>query len=222
MNPTVWFLTGNEGKLNEAESHLSKLGYIVKQLVVDDDQLFEPQASNLEVVAMSKITQALNHLPQEFTERDMILVEDAGLFISALDGFPGVYSSYVHSTIGNLGIIRLLNHLKTADPVSSANLRSARFIAVAALWRAGEVIIGEGICPGHIADKPVDGNGFGFDPIFVPYDLDDELTPLSPGNYGSHSTHGKTFGAVDFSVKQKFSHRRRALENLFSQLPSAS
>ena len=37
----------------------------------------------------------------------MILVEDAGLFVSALDGFPGVYSSYVHSTIGNLGIIRL-------------------------------------------------------------------------------------------------------------------
>ena len=151
----------------------------------------------------------------------MILVEDAGLFISALDGFPGVYSSYVHSTIGNAGIIRLLHHLTTEDPVSSASLRAAKFIAVAALWRDGEVILGEGVCPGHIALQTMEGNGFGFDPIFIPYDLDENLEPLSPGNYGTHSTHGKTFGAVEFEVKHKFSHRTKALQNLFNQLPSA-
>ena len=151
----------------------------------------------------------------------MILVEDAGLFVSALDGFPGVYSSYVYSTIGNLGIIRLLSHLETEDPVSSANLRAAQFKAVAVMWRDGEIIVGEGICPGHIATEPMEGNGFGFDPIFIPYDLDAEFQPLEAGTYGEHSTHGKTFGAVDVEVKGKFSHRSRALKNLFSQLPSA-
>ena len=50
----------------------------------------------------------------------MILVEDAGLFVSALDGFPE-YIHHMYSTIGNLGIIRLLSHLETEDPVSSAN-----------------------------------------------------------------------------------------------------
>ena len=221
MSPTIWFLTGNAGKLAEADNHLTKLGYSVRQFIVDEDQLFEPQATSLEVVAESKINQALSHLPDEFKEGDMILVEDAGLFVSALDGFPGVYSSYVHSTIGNLGIIRLLNHLETEDPVSSASLRSAQFRAVAALWRNDQIIIGEGVCPGHIATETMDGNGFGFDPIFIPYDIDANFQPLSAGNYGEHSTHGKTFGAVDLEVKNKFSHRSRALQNLFSQLPSA-
>lgn len=221
MSPTVWFLTGNAGKLVEATEHLSHLGYVVKQLVVEGNQLYEPQAETLEIVAKSKISQALQHLPDEFAKDDMILVEDAGLFVSALDGFPGIYSSYVHSTIGNLGIIRLLNHLETEDTVSSASLRAAHFKAVAAIWRDGEILIGEGICPGHIALEPMGGSGFGFDPIFIPYDLDKEFQPLSAGNYGEHSTHGKTFGGVDLATKIKFSHRTRALQNLFNQLPSA-
>lgn len=221
MNPTVWFLTGNSGKLVEADNHLNKLGYTVRQLIVEKDQLYEPQAATLEIVAKSKINQALDHLPVEFNAGDMILVEDAGLFVSALDGFPGVYSSYAHSTIGNLGIIRLLNHLETEDPVSSASLRAAHFKAVAVIWHNGEIIVGEGICPGHIAVELMEGNGFGFDPIFIPYDLDADLQPLDAGSYGEHSTHGKTFGAVELEVKNKFSHRSRALQNLFSQLPSA-
>ena len=221
MGPTVWFLTSNTGKLSEANNLLTKLGYKVKQLIVESDQLYEPQAATLEIVAESKINQALNHLPSEFNDGDMIMVEDAGLFISALDGFPGVYSSYVHSTIGNPGIIRLLSHLETEDPVSSANLRAAHFKAVAVIWHNGEIMVGEGICPGHIAVEPMNGNGFGFDPIFIPYDLDADLQPLSAGNYGEHSTHGKTFGAVDLAVKNKFSHRSKALKNLFNQLPSA-
>ena len=222
MSPTVWFLTGNAGKLAEVDNHLNKLGFSVRQLVVENDQLYEPQAATLEIVAESKINQAIEYLPEEFDDGDMILVEDAGLFVSALDGFPGVYSSYVHSTIGNLGIIRLLNHLETEDPVSSANLRAAQFRAVAAIWRNGEIIFGEGICPGHIATEPMEGSGFGFDPIFIPYDLDVDLEPLKPGTYGEYSTHGKTFGAVDVELKSKFSHRNRALKNLFVQLPSAS
>ena len=221
MGPTVWFLTGNTGKLVEATTHLSHLGYVVKQLVVEGNQLYEPQAETLEIVAKSKISQALQHLPEVFAKDDMILVEDAGLFVSALDGFPGIYSSYVYSTIGNSGIIRLLNHLETEDTVSSASLRAAHFKAVAAIWRDGEILIGEGICPGHIALEPMEGAGFGFDPIFIPYDLDKELQPLSAGNYGEHSTHGKTFGGVDLAIKNKFSHRTRALQNLFNQLPSA-
>ena len=184
MSPTVWFLTGNTGKLAEANNHLTKLGYNVRQLIVENDQLYEPQAATLEIVAESKINQAIEHLPNEFVDGDMILVEDAGLFVSALDGFPGVYSSYVYSTIGNLGIIRLLSHLETEDPVSSANLRAAQFRAVAVMWRDGEIIIGEGICPGHIATEPMEGNGFGFDPIFIPYDLDAEFQPLEAGTYG--------------------------------------
>ena len=222
MSNIVWFLTSNEGKLIEAERHLNQLGYSVKQLIVDSELIYEPQADDLITVAKSKINQALNHIPNDFNDGDLIMVEDAGLFVDALHGFPGVYSSFVHSTIGNAGILRLLSHLNSADPVSSANLRSAHFKAVAALWKNGEIILGEGICPGHISLEIMEGSGFGYDPIFIPYDLDTELNPLTPGNYGEFSTHGKTFGGVSSEIKQKFSHRTRALIDLFNQLPSAS
>ena len=222
MSNIVWFLTSNEGKLIEAERHLNELGYSVKQLIVDSQLIYEPQADDLITVAKSKINQALNLIPDDFNDGDLILVEDAGLFVDALHGFPGVYSSFVHSTIGNAGVLRLLSHLNSADPVSSANLRSAHFKAVAALWKNGEIILGEGICPGHISLEIMEGSGFGYDPIFIPYDLDTELNPLTPGNYGEFSTHGKTFGGVSSEIKQKFSHRTRALIDLFNQLPSAS
>ena len=222
MSNIVWFLTSNEGKLIEAERHLNELGYSVKQLIVDSELIYEPQADDLITVAKSKINQALNLIPDDFNDGDLILVEDAGLFVDALHGFPGVYSSFVHSTIGNAGVLRLLSHLNSADPVSSANLRSAHFKAVAALWKNGEIILGEGICPGHISLEIMEGSGFGYDPIFIPYDLDTELNPLTPGNYGEFSTHGKTFGGVSSEIKQKFSHRTRALIDLFNHLPSAS
>ena len=222
MSNIVWFLTSNEGKLIEAERHLNELGYSVKQLIVDSELIYEPQADDLMTVAKSKINQALNLITDDFNDGDLILVEDAGLFVDALHGFPGVYSSFVHSTIGNAGVLRLLSHLNSADPVSSANLRSAHFKAVAALWKNGEIILGEGICPGHISLEIMEGSGFGYDPIFIPYDLDTDLNPLTPGNYGEFSTHGKTFGGVSSEIKQKFSHRTRALIDLFNQLPSAS
>ena len=221
MSNTVWFLTGNEGKLSEAKSQLGELGYEVKQLVVPGELLYEPQSGQLEVVAKSKINQALEFIPGGRDSEDMVLVEDAGLFIDSLHGFPGVYSSYVLSTIGINGILRLLSHLESVDTVSSAKLRSAHFKAVAAMWSAGEIYVGEGVCPGHIAMESVGENGFGYDPIFIPYDLDVEGTPLEPGLYGDFSTHGIPFGGVESQIKQKFSHRAKALKDLFNQLPSA-
>ena len=122
MSNIVWFLTSNEGKLIEAERHLNELGYSVKQLIVDSQLIYEPQADDLITVAKSKINQALNLIPDDFNDGDLILVEDAGLFVDALHGFPGVYSSFVHSTIGNAGVLRLLSHLNSADPVSYTHL----------------------------------------------------------------------------------------------------
>ena len=167
-------------------------------------------------MARAKIEQAVKHLPDG--ER-MVMVEDAGLFIDALGGFPGVYSSYVHETIGNLGIVRLLSHLSSQDPVRAKRLRSASFQAVAALWDGEQLIIGRGVCRGSIATESQGENGFGYDPIFVPADLDEDEAPLDPETLGAVSTHGQTFGAVDVSVKHVFSHRRRAIEDLLRQLP---
>ena len=217
MKPTVWFLTSNQGKLAEAAHHFANIGIAVQALEVPDGTVVEPQASDLETVAEAKLRQALAHLPHEGA---MVMVEDAGLFVEALDGFPGVYSSYVHETVGNQGMIRLLGHLQSDDPVMAKRLRSASFHAVAALWDGERVLLGKGECKGSIASEIQGNGGFGYDPIFIPADMDEDGEPLTPDVLGTVSTHGKTFGAVDVELKHRFSHRRRALEYLMRQFPS--
>ena len=217
MSSTVWFLTSNAGKLEEATHHFQPLGMEVKPLEVPEGSIIEPQSDDLEEVARAKLQQAMQHLPHEGA---MVMVEDAGLFVDALDGFPGVYSSYVFSTVGNSGVLRLLSHLVDDDPVRIKNLRSASFQAVAALWDGHEVLIGRGICKGSIATEVQGEAGFGFDPVFVPADLDDQGEPVSPDTLGVVSTHGQTFGTVGPFAKHQFSHRRRALEDLLRHLPA--
>ena len=221
MTRTIWFLTSNAGKLKEATHHLQPLGYTVRLLNVDEGAIVEPQVDTLEEVAQSKITQALNHLPEGEQSEDMVLVEDAGLFIDALNGFPGVFSAYTLDTIGCSGVLRLLNHLQSEDTIQCAQLRSAEFQAVAALWMNGQILYGNGICPGWIALESSGDEGFGFDPVFIPNDLDEFGEPLPSGTYGEKSAHGKTFGAVPIEEKQAYSHRSRALNDLLRQLPSA-
>tara|TARA_B100000963_G_scaffold309879_1_gene286098 strand:+ start:1612 stop:2319 length:708 start_codon:yes stop_codon:yes gene_type:complete len=214
MSDTVWFLTSNPGKLAEASVHFASLGIEVKGLEVPDGAIVEPQASDLESVARAKIEQALDHLPHD---NAMLLVEDAGLFVTALDGFPGVYSSYAYNTIGNQGVIRLLEHLQSEDPVRAKRLRAASFKAVSILWKNGVMLVGKGECQGSIASQIQGAEGFGFDPIFIPYDLDEHGQALDPENLGSLSTHGQTFGEVGVEVKHRFSHRKRALDDLMDQ-----
>ena len=216
MNSTVWFLTSNQGKLAEAAHHFANIGMVVQALEVPDGAIVEPQASDLETVAEAKLRQALAHLPHEGA---LVMVEDAGLFVEALDGFPGVYSSYVHETVGNQGMVRLLEHLHSDDPVMAKRLRAASFHAVAALWDGERILFGRGECKGSIASEIQGDAGFGYDPIFIPADLDDDGESLTPDVLGVVSTHGKTFGAVGVELKHRFSHRRRALEDLMRQFP---
>ncbi len=195
---TVWFMTGNVGKVREAKHALEPLGFEVKQLVVEGVEISEPQCDDLEIVARSKLQQAQAHLPHP---DDALMVEDAGLFVDALDGFPGVYSAYALKTLGCNGMVKLME---------GNNNRNAEFQAVAALLLNGDVFISRGVCQGVLAEEASGVDGFGFDPIFVPNDLEQEGIV--------HTTNGLTFADVDLSVKEKFSHRRKALDGLLELL----
>ena len=209
---TLWFMTTNEGKVAEAREHFSHFGIPVRQF---EFEATEPQSDDLEIVALSKLEQAIPHLPEP---DDMLLVEDAGLFIDSLNGFPGVYSSYVLETLGVQGVLTLMKHLESEDPIQDGNLRSAEFRAVAALYHNGETTVAEGVCPGRISHSSVEGEGFGFDPIFIPADLDADGEALPVGEMGDKSTHGTPFGGISMEEKQHYSHRRRALSSLLSHL----
>ena len=85
-----------------------------------------------------------------------IIIEDDGLFIDSLNGFPGPYSSYVFKTIGNNGILQLLKHN-----------RQAKFCSIIFYYDNKNSKSFEAKIDGTIS-KSQHGSGWGYDPIFIP------------------------------------------------------
>jgi XTP/dITP diphosphohydrolase len=175
----LFFITGNKGKVLEATEKLRPLGFSVVQ---NDLGYPEIQTDSLEEVA----AWGVSHVQERF--HHPFILEDAGLFIEALQGFPGVYSKYVFLTIGLEGILRLLENVEN---------RTAVFRSVFAFGEPGKKpIIAIGECPGTISMKKLGTHGFGYDPIFIPDGAE------------------KTFGEMTVGEKNRFSHRAKALDEL--------
>ena len=107
----LFFASSNENKFQEAERILTNLGVKVN---FSKTTLEEIQSSSLSEIAEQKAISAYELIQKP------VIIEDDGLFIDSLNGFPGPYSSYVYDTIGNKGIMRLLENIE---------LRNARFVA---------------------------------------------------------------------------------------------
>lgn len=122
---------------------------------------------------------------------DRLLVDDSGLFVASLRGFPGVYSSYVYRTLGCQGVLRLLE---------GSGSREATFEACFGLVSEDTTLIFEGQCPGTISREERGSGGFGFDPIFIP------------------TGHSSTFAEMTLEEKNSVSHRGRAVERLVRHL----
>ena len=90
---TLNFLTGNPGKLSEAEELLGPLGIHVQSFQINGEipDVIEPQSESLTTVALAKIAQGVELLAAADRLQEMLLVEDTGLFIDALPDFPGVF-----------------------------------------------------------------------------------------------------------------------------------
>ena len=177
----VFFATGNINKFNEARSILSPYGLAVALLRVKGDEI---QSDSLKEIAKTSVINAFKHtnLP--------IFVEDAGLFIDALDGFPGPYAAYAYKTIHNSGILRLMENVKD---------RQATFQSVIAYMdqTLGEPECFNGESKGEITQterKTAGKAAFGFDPIFQPA--------------GS----SKSFAEMTIEQKNGFSHRAKAIK----------
>lgn len=124
------------------------------------------------------------------TVGDDFFLEDTGLYISALNGFPGPYSSYVVQKIGLNGILKLLEGKE----------RSAYFLTVISLFKDGKVMQFHGRSNGRISTNERGSNGFGYDPVFIPEES--ELT----------------LSEMDLSGKNAVSHRARAVIKLIDYL----
>ena len=186
----ILFATGNSNKVSEASRILAKFGHTISQLEIDGKTLdfSEPQADGIQEIAISKSVQARDFVMGTNFEESPILVEDSGLFINSLNGFPGPYSSFVERKIGLQGILDLLKNKEE---------RVAEYKAVAILSTKNETISSEGRCIGIISRKIIGGMGFGYDPIFIPDEGD-----------------GRTCGQLQPEEKSQISHRMRALKGL--------
>lgn len=122
--------------------------------------------------------------------------EDTGLEVVELNGEPGVksarYSGEEKSFDKNID--KLLDKLKSIDD------RKARFRTVISLIIEGEEKQFEGVCNGTITNSRKGSEGFGYDPVFMPEGAD------------------KTFAQMTMEEKNKFSHRRKAVDKLVNYL----
>ena len=184
----VYFVSSNVNKFYEVREVLNEFGLSTVLLRL---RKVEVQSDSIEEVARRSA---------ELTAKELglnVVTEDAGLFIKALNGFPGPYSSYVYRTLGNQGILKLMEGVDERD----AEFRSA----VAFAEPEGEVKVFVGVVKGEIAREIASGRKFGFDPIFIPYEGD-----------------GRTFGELEVEEKNALSHRARALRKLAEWLTGSS
>ena len=169
----LFFASSNENKFQEAERILSNLGV---QINFYKTILEEIQSNDLNDIAEKKAINAYDLIQKP------VIIEDDGLFINVLDGFPGPYSSYVYDTIGNEGIMKLLENSQTRD---------AKFVSIIAYYSTEHgVKLFESSIPGKISSV-IEKGGWGYDPIFIP------------------NGESKTYANV--SDKDKFSHRAESL-----------
>lgn len=184
----AFFVTSNIHKFNEARKVLSQYELATAMLKI---KAVEIQDDSLENIAKASATEAVKNcsLP--------IIVEDAGLFIEALNGFPGPYSSYVYKSIGTKGILKLMENVAKRD---------AHFQSVVAFSSPEESPrCFHGKANGKISMEMRGELGFGFDPIFEPSD-----------------DSNRTFAEMRMPEKNTSSHRAEALRKFAKWYKSGS
>ncbi len=182
------FITTNAHKVQEitdmAKATSSKI--MIEQLDYDYPEL---QLDEIEAVAR----ESANYVREQAEIEEPFFIEDSGLAIPALNGFPGPFSAFVFKTIGNEGVLNLM-----ADKKGEA--RNATFKTVVAFCESPktEPVLFVGTVNGRIAEKIRGKGGFGYDPIF--------------------EVEGKTFGEMSPESKNNVSHRSRAFMKFLKYL----
>ena len=166
MSSSLLFTSSNKNKYNEARNVLSKFGVELKFF---KSNLQEIQADTLEEVATYKAKDAFSRCLKP------VIVEDDGLFIESLNGFPGPYSAFALKTIGNKGILQLLS-----------KERKATFQSVIAYCdKKEDVLLFKATVAGKISSNPR-GKRWGYDPIFVPEGQNKTYAQMDEKNSVSH------------------------------------
>jgi non-canonical purine NTP pyrophosphatase (RdgB/HAM1 family) len=183
MIPPFVLVTGNPGKLAEAR-RLAGLDFAAEPL-----DLPEIQSLDLLEVLQAKGEEAWRRLGRP------LVVEEAGLELAALNGFPGPLVKWMLDAVGAEGLARTA--LALVDPRATARC--------ALLYRDAErTVIAEGSTTGRLVLPPRGAHGFGWDPVFQPE--------------GQPEGEARTYGELSGAEKDALSHRGRAWRGLLDRL----
>src|SRR3989344_9253219 len=168
---SLCIVSTNKGKVREAQ-HI--LGFPLEQI---DLELDEIQSLDIEEIARKKAEEAFRIIKKP------LIVDDVGLYLNVWKGFPGPLTKFLEKSSGYLHMLR-----------NEAN-RRAVVKAVIGYHDGKKVHTFLGEVEGEIVKSPR-GNGWGFDPIFMPIGK------------------SKTFAEMTIEEKSKISHRKKALKKL--------
>ena len=193
LKKEIVIATNNVGKAKEFAEIFEPKGYSVKTLR-DFPELEEVEetGTTFEENARLKAETIANAL------QTIVLADDSGLCVDALDGQPGVYSARFagepkSDAANNAKLLSELGGLVGEE-------RSAHFTCCLVLAAPNsESLVVQAECPGQIATLPAGDSGFGYDPLFI------------------IPEYGKTFAELGMDIKNKISHRAKAIELLVSQ-----
>jgi XTP/dITP diphosphohydrolase len=171
----ILFATSNPHKVREANGVGEGFGVEFIQLMEPYPEIRDEDVSKVAEEGAKFVFEGI---------QESVIVEDTGLFIDVLNGFPGSYSAFVYGKIGNQGILQLLGGREN---------RNARFISAIGYCDLNGVKIFQGSVEGVVSDEVEGTAGFGYDPLFIP------------------KGQTKTF-AQDPVMKSRVSHRKKAFE----------
>jgi XTP/dITP diphosphohydrolase len=189
---TVYCATSNPGKLREFQ--LAAPDFDVRVL---PSSIPPPEETGVTFEA-NAIQKAVAH-GQHTSE--YLFADDSGLEVDALGGQPGVHSARYAGVGADRAASDAANNALLLERLRGVENRTARFVCVIALVRAGAPVkTFRGAVEGRIIDQARGSGGFGYDPLFF------------------YPPYGCTFGEAMIGEKMLVSHRAQALDQMFTYL----
>jgi len=147
----ITYVTGNWAKIASAKQALEPLGFEVDNIKMETPEIQSDDVPEVSKYSAKWVAEKLNK---------PVLKNDSGLFVKSLKGFPGVYTRFVDETLGEDGLLKLMEGIED---------RSAYFKESIAYCEPGkEPVVFEGITKGVIDTKKSGTYGWSWDFIFIP------------------------------------------------------
>lgn len=208
MGQKIIFATGNAGKMREIRDILDDTGMEIlsmKEAGIDADIVEDGTTFMENALIKAKAVAGLlaQHASDTYADA-IVLADDSGLEIDALNKEPGIYSArYLgEDTPYSVKNAHLIERLAGVPDEK----RTARFVcAIAAVMPTGEEITTLGVIEGRIGYKEEGGNGFGYDPIFYVPEYGCTTAQLTENEKNKISHRGKALNAMKEELRKRIS-----------------